>query len=59
MKVLTVTNHSEKTEGPTQSAKNTEHLWNLADLSTDYGERTYLGENDVNKKREISFDIEG
>lgn len=60
MKGLIVTNYSqnypEKTEGPTLSAKITEHVWNMADLSNGYSEETSLGENDISRKGE---DIEG
>lgn len=58
----TVTNHSqnhpEKTEALALSAKSTEHVCNLADLSTAYGERTSVGGNDVNRKRATFFDAE-
>lgn len=63
MKGLMVTKHSQnypkKTKVSILVVSNTEHVWNLADLCSGYGERTSLWDNDENRKGKTSFDVEG
>lgn len=52
-------NYPKKTKVSILVVSNTEHVWNLADLCSGYGERTSLWDNDENRKGKTSFDVEG
>lgn len=54
-----VYNHRKENERPNSGKSFWENRKPHTYLSTDYGMRIYQGENDVNRKRETSFDAEG